>query len=97
MSAANAAPPGTITLTCPDSSGNTYAATVHYDPATGAFNADTITTSGSTATGDLTITLTSGPIADLAIPGGSTVTAADLAADGITNWNQVQGLALTAD
>ena len=97
MSATNAAPPGTITLTCPDSAGNTYAATIHYDPATGAFSTDAITTSGSTAVGNLTITLVAGPIAELTIPCGSTVTAADLAGDGITNWNQVLGLALTAN
>ena len=95
MSATNAAPPGTITLTCPDSSGNTYAATIHYDPATGAFNDPAITTSGSTAVGDLTITLTSGGTVALTIPGGTGVTAAALAANGITNWSQVQGLALT--
>lgn len=97
MSANSAAPPGTITLTCPDSAGNTFAATIHYNPATGAFDTDAITTSGSTATGDLTITLVAGPIADVSIPGGSTITAADLTADGITNWSQVLSLALAAD
>lgn len=97
MSANSAAPPGTITLTCPDSAGNTYSATIHYDPATGTFNTNAITTSGSTATGDLTITLVAGPIADLTIAGGDTVTAAMLAADGITNWSQVLGLSLTAN
>jgi hypothetical protein len=35
VSANSAAPPGTITLTCPDSADNTYAATIHYNPATG--------------------------------------------------------------
>lgn len=97
MKPANAAPPGTITLTCPDSSGDTYAATIHYDPATGDFDADAITTSGSTATGDLTITLAAGGTVDLSIPGGDTVTAATLDGDGVTNWSQVQGLGLTAD
>lgn len=97
MSASSAAPPGTITLTCPDSTGKTYTAVIHYDPGTGAFNTDAITTSGSTATGHLTITLTAGGTVELDIPGGDTVTAATLAADGITNWSQVQGLALTAD
>lgn len=97
MSATNAAPPGTITLTCPDPAGNTYAATIHYDPATGTFNDPAITTSGSAATGNLTITLTAGGTVDLAIPGGTSVAVADLAADGITNWGQVLGLALTAN
>lgn len=97
MSANSAAPPGTITLTCPDSAGNTYAATIHYNPADGTFNTDAITTSGSTATGDLTITLAAGGTLDLSIPGGDTVTAATLTADGVTNWNQVQGLALATD
>jgi hypothetical protein len=97
VSANSAAPPGTITLTCPDSAGNTYAATIHYNPATGAFNADAITTTGSTATGDLTITLAAGGAIDLSIPGGDTVTAVTLADDGITNWGQVQNTGLTVN
>lgn len=89
-----AAPPGTITLTSPDPSGGTYTLVIHYDPATGNFNDPAITTSGSTATGDLSITLTAGGTVDLSIPGGDTVTAATLAGDGITNWAQIQGLSL---
>lgn len=95
MSANSAAPPGTITLTCPAPGGTTYTAAIHYDPATGDFLDPAITTSGSTAIGDLAITLTDGSSINLSIPGETNVPAATLAAAGLTNWGQVSGLALT--
>lgn len=83
---ADAAPPGSVTLTAEDDEGNQISLTETYDPDTGALADPAFTTSGpSTSQAIITITCANddagnpGPVYTISVPAGMSIAAADLA------------------